>query len=129
MRNKYTKEWQFPVGEIFMGQSLMRAKQNLFTDISGGSWRVKYYGNLPQVHTMRNFTVAESEDKEIAHLKGVRTYFFTAHHWRGLPELVIREEMKDKLHYDDFAWIPKRKMNEFFTRDYYEIFANACLTR
>lgn len=63
------------------------------------------------------------------YLKGVRTYFFHANHWRGLPSLTIREEMIDKLHYDDFAWVPKRKMNEFFNREYYEIFANACTTR
>ena len=129
VRNKYTHEWQFPAGELFMGQSFLRGKQNLFVDISGGSWRVKYSGSLPQVHTMRDLTVAEREVKEYQHLKGVRTYFFHAHHWRGLTELAIREEMVDKLHYDDFAWVPKRKMNEFFTRDYHDIFANACTTR
>ena len=26
VRNKYTHEWQFPVGEIFVGQTMMRAK-------------------------------------------------------------------------------------------------------
>ena len=78
---------------------------------------------------MRDFTVAEKENKEIAHLKGVRSYFYHAHHWRGLPELVVRDEMKEKLPYDDFAWVPKRKLNEFFTREYFDVFIHACTTR
>ena len=98
-------------------------------DMTGGTWRVKYSGNIPQVHTLRDFTVAEKENKEIAHLKGVRTYFFHAHHWRGLPELMIREEMREKLPYDDYAWVPKRKMNEFLTREYFDVFIHACTTR
>ena len=62
-------------------------------------------------------------------LKGVRTYFFQAHHWRGLPILspgTAPEAMHD---YDDFAWIPKRQLNEYFAKDYFEIFSKACLTR
>ena len=35
----------------------------------------------------------------------------------------------DETEYDDYRWIPKRLLNEYFTRDYYDIFAKACLTR
>ena len=58
-------------------------------------------------------------------LQGVRTFWFTAHHWRGLPEMVQGE----KSDYDDWAWVPKRLMNEYFTREYYEVFIDAIRTR
>lgn len=95
-------------------------------DVSSGAWAIKYAGNLPQVHTLRDFTVAEKELDMNRHLKGVRTYFFHANHRRGLGELVVDPEKTD---YDDYAWIPKRKMNEWFTKDYYEIFVHGCSTR
>lgn len=126
VRNRYTQEWQFPVGNMNFGQTLMRAKQNLFTDLSDGQWKVKYSGNLPVVHTLRDFTVAEKEVEINSHLKGVRTYFFHANHWRGLPNIDLDNENHA---YDDFAWVPKRKMNEFFTKDYHEVFINATTTR
>ena len=47
VRNKYTQEWQFPMGEMFLGQTLLRGKQNLFMDMTSGTWRVKYSGNIP----------------------------------------------------------------------------------
>ena len=75
---------------------------------------------------MREFTVAEKEELKNEHLKGVRTYFFHANHRRGLADLVIDSEKTD---YDDHAWVPKRKMNEWFNRDYYDIFAHGCSTR
>jgi len=57
-------------------------------------------------------------------MKGVRTYYFQAHHYRGLPEFNF-----EGTDYEDFAWVPKRLMNEYFAKDYYEIFAKACSTR
>ena len=126
VRNKYTQEWQFPVGQMMFGETFLRGKQNLFKNICDGNWKIKYAGNLPQVHTLRDFTVAEREDTMNTHLKGVRTYFYHAHHWRGLTELDLTNE---KMPYDDFAWVPKRKLNEFLTRDYHDIFADACTTR
>ena len=105
---------------------MLRAKQNLFQTLSGDKWLVKYSGNLPQLHTLRDFTVAEKEDRKNGHLKGVRTYFYHAHHYRGLPELIMDS---DDHPYDDFAWVPKRKMNEFLTKEYFEVFINACTTR
>ena len=108
------------------GQSLVRAKHQLFLNLADGAWNVKYSGNLPQVHTIREFTEAEKEDDRNKAFKGVRTYFFHANHWRGLPEIATDNGKND---YDDFAWVPKRKLNEFLTRDYFDIFAPACLTR
>ena len=126
VRNKFTQEWQFPTGQMFFGQTMLRAKQNMFTDLSADQWKIKFSGNLPQVHTLRDFTIAEKEDSRNGPMKGVRTYFFHANHWRGLPEIDTENENCD---YDDFAWVPKRKLNEFLTRDYHDIFAHACTTR
>lgn len=78
------------------------------------------------MHTLREFTGAEQEDDRNKAFKGVRTYFYHANHWRGLPEISMDTLKND---YDDFAWVPKRKMNEFLNRDYYDIFISACMTR
>ena len=31
--------------------------------------------------------------------------------------------------YSDWAWVPKRQLNEYFTREYYDTFAQVTLTR
>ncbi len=124
LRNRYTKEWEFPTGKLFFGQTFIRGKQNLFNDISDGLWKIKYFGNSPIVATLREFTEAEKQDPLNSSLKGVRTFFFTAHHWRGLTQMNY-----DKNEYDDFSWVPKRQLNEYFSRDYFDVFAKACSTR
>ena len=106
LKNKYTGVWQFPTGPCFMGQTMLRCKQNLFLRMSDNMWRTRFFGKLPLVSTVRDFTEVEKEDPAVhlQHaLKGVRTYFFGAHHLRGLP--VINYETNP---YSDFAWIPKR---------------------
>lgn len=30
LKNKYTKEWEFPTSKMYFGQTFLRAKQNLF---------------------------------------------------------------------------------------------------
>ena len=57
-RNKYTKEWEFPVGRIFFGQTFIRAKQNLFSAFSKG-WLIKYFNQAPIASTLREFSLAE----------------------------------------------------------------------
>lgn len=104
----------------------MRAKHEIFKGITDGEWNIKFMGNLPQVHTMREFTEAEKEDTRNIAFKGVRTYFFYANHWRGLPSISVGNGNHD---YDDFAWVPKRQMNEYLTRDYFDIFIGSCATR
>lgn len=108
---------------MFFGETFVRAKQNLFTNFANG-WRIKYYGQAPNIATIRELTPAEKADKLNEGLKGVRTFFFQAHHWRGLPDMLY--ENND---YEDFAWIPKRQLNEYFTREYYDVFVKATTTR
>lgn len=106
----------------------MRAKQNLFVKYTDNKWKVKYFGNLPLIHTVRDLTVAEKEEqKEIVGFKGVRTYFFGAHHYRGLPE--FPSDLDKRTFHNDFAWIPKKQLNEYFTKEYYEVFIHALKTR
>ena len=123
------------------GQTFMRGKQNLFnvlahdpspqsTGAVNTSWKVKYFGNSPAAATIREFTEVEKKDPMNQQLKGVRTFFFQAHHWRGLPALSSGDKSEVSLHdYDDFAWVPKRQLNEYFSKDYFEIFAKATSTR
>ena len=127
VQNKYTQEWEFPTGTIFFGETFLRAKQNLFVKLSGNQWRIKYYGSLPQTHTMRDFTVAEREETTWDHLKGVRTYYFHANHWRGLP--CLSETITKDTDYQDFRWIPKRQLNDYFTEEYYKVFIHGLTTR
>lgn len=140
VRNKYTHEWEFPTSNMFFGQTFLRAKQNLFNTIAakdsdeaetssedgGTAWKVKYFGQSPIAATIREMTPAERLNLANKDLKGVRTFYFQAHHWRGLPTLSKSEGNHD---YDDFAWVPKRKMNEYFRKDYHAIFMKACTTR
>jgi len=38
----------------------------------------------------------------------VRTFFFGAHHLRGVPEMIIKDTEENTTDYNDWAWIPKR---------------------
>ena len=124
LKNKYTGKWEFPTGKIYIGQSFLRAKQNLFVEYSNNDWKVKFYGSVPLVHTIRDMTEVEKNDKLNYGYKGVRTYFFGAHHWRGLP--VFDYENTD---HEDHAWVPKRQLNEYFDEEYHKIFIDATFTR
>jgi hypothetical protein len=105
LKNKYTGRWEFPTSKIMLGTTLLRGKQDLFARISKDTWKIKFVSNLPMVHTLRDFTIAENEDTENTGLKGVRTYFFGAHHHRGLPEFDFDSPENE---HHDFLWIPKR---------------------
>jgi hypothetical protein len=85
-KNQFTGEWEFPTGSILFGTTFMRARQDLFVKYSDDKWKVKFFGGVPLIHTVREFTEAEKEDKQSDGLAGVRTYFFGAHHYRGLCE-------------------------------------------
>ena len=111
---------------MFLGTTFLRAKQNMFTTLSKDSWLIKFSSNIPIVHTLRDFTIAEKEDKENDSLRGVRTYFFSAHHHRGLPEFDFENDLVD---HKDYRWIPKRQLNEYFTKEYHEAFVPALSTR
>lgn len=126
-RNMYTGEWGFPAAPMKWGTTFTRAKQDLFLQVSGDKFKVRFVGTLPHMHTLRHFTEAEKEDPINAGLKGVRTYFYLAHHYRGLPYMA--DDIAETHHYDDFAWIPKRQMNEYMSKEYYDVFIGMMQTR
>jgi hypothetical protein len=72
-KNKYTQEWEFPTGKIYFGETFLKAKQNLFTNLTDDIWKIKFFKFLPAVSTLREFTVAEKKDKKNMEMKGVRT--------------------------------------------------------
>jgi hypothetical protein len=76
---------------------------NLFTELTDNKWKIKFFGSSPILHTLRQFSEHESQDPLNEDLKGVRTFWFGAHHWRGLPEMVMEDTQ-----YNDWAWVPKR---------------------
>mmetsp|Transcript_8749 Transcript_8749/g.13531 ORF Transcript_8749/g.13531 Transcript_8749/m.13531 type:complete len:353 (-) Transcript_8749:8-1066(-) len=130
VKNKFTGEWEFPVSKMMMSDTFFKTKLNLFNQLSDNKWRITFFGSAPQVHTLREFTKVEEEDRLNESLKGVRTYFFGAHHRRGLPIMTIKPgEDIEGLDYDDWLWVPKRQLNEYFARDYYDIFAKSLFTR
>lgn len=89
MKNRYTAEWEFPITKMNFGQTFFRAKMDLFQQLTDNKWRIKFFGSSPLLHTLREFTPIEHEDKQNHTLKGVRTYWFGAHHWRGEPEMLL----------------------------------------
>lgn len=126
VKNRYTKDWEFPTTKMFFGETFLKAKQNLFTSLTQNEWKVRYSGMTPVVSTIREFTQDEKQDSLNLGLNGVRTYFFQANHYRGLPTMFMGEGHNE---FEDYAWVPKRLLNEYFDKDYYEIFINATLTR
>ena len=59
VKNKFTGEWEFPVGRMNLDQSLFRAKMSLFENLCENKWRIKFTGSSPVLHTLREFTPSE----------------------------------------------------------------------
>lgn len=112
---------------MMFGNTWLRAKQQLFVKYSADKWKVKFFGAAPLIHTVRDLTEHEKEKTANNGLLGVRTYFFGAHHYRGLTKFA--DDLMEKTPHHDFAWIPKRQLNEYFTKEYYEVFIHALRTR
>lgn len=130
LQNKYTDEWEFPVTSVHVGQTFFRAKMSIFEELTGNQWKIKFTGSSPVLHTLREFTPAEQDDSRNHTLKGVRTFWFPALHLRGLPDMLINQATEGQAAlYKDWAWVPKRKLNEYFARDYYDIFSKVSRTR
>ena len=88
--------------------TFFKAKFNLFSRLTGNKWRAKFISSRPDLHTLRELTSLEKEDPRNHDMKGVRTYWFGAHHWRGLPEFAFEEKDNDSTEFHNYAWVPKR---------------------
>jgi len=95
VKNKYTGEWEFPVANVMMGETFFKAKLKLFNTLTDNQWRITFFGSSPILHTLREFTPVEEKDRLNEDLKGVRTYWFGAHHRRGLPKMTITPGSSD----------------------------------
>lgn len=134
VQNKYTGEWEFPVSKLHFNTTLLRAKLDLFIKLTNNKWRIKFFGSNPVLQTLREFTNVEKRDIKNEQLHGVRTLYFGANHLRGVPELFLDDagnpnpEMIDT-DYCDWCWVPKRQLNEYFSRENYEVFIHSLRTR
>jgi hypothetical protein len=115
VQDKTTREWHFPTIMMQQAQSVITAKDTLVERITKGMWKVAYFAPNPIMVTLRDFLPDELTQPYSHFLKGVRTFYFGALHKTGLPE--VNREM-----YNDFAWVPKRQLNKYFMRDYFEEF-------
>lgn len=125
VKNKFTQEWEFPTIDMYVGETFRNAKDKLIDELILDSQNVKvmYDGAQPAIHTIRPLSEVEKQHDFDKTLKGVRTYYFKANHWRGLPEFKLDGR------YDDYAWVPKIKFHEYMARDYFEVFADIAQNR
>ena len=123
-KNKYTDEWEFPTKPVYGGDSFGYVRMKLFSDLTDDKWLVRHLQNSPAVSTLRPFTKAEQQERLNSILSGVRTYYFHAFHLRGLPQFNFQNT-----DYQDYAWVPKNEMNQFLTKDKFEIFQNSFTPR
>lgn len=124
VKNKFTKEWEFPTGKVFGNESFSIGRLNLFKNLTGEKWIARHPYLFPTVATLRPFTEFEKKDRKNAFLSGVRTYYFDAYHIRGLPEFTF-----ENTDYEDYAWVPKPEMNKYFTKERFEVFIDYCVLR
>ena len=117
MKNKKSKQWEFPVGRMQIKNSFVQGKYNLFNSFSGGKWTLRYVKNFPLQQTIRDFTEDEKKTLPTVELNGVRTYYFQALHQSGMP--FVDTVNSD---YEDWALVPKQLLNEYFEEDYYNCF-------
>jgi len=115
LKNKHTKEWEFPSQVLQEKQNIQMGKDDLFEKISNKKWEIDHFAPIPLMTTKRDFTPDEKELLRYNHLFGVRTFYFMAFHKAGFP--IINKE-----NYEDYAWVPKRELSQFFPRDTFDEF-------
>lgn len=119
LKNKYTKEWEFPTGSIYFGESFYKARNNLFEKFAK-DWTCGNVSRSPFLHTIWDLTDAEIEQPINKNYRGVRTYYFLSCHRRGVP--MFKFENTD---WEDWAWVPKLEINKYFTKERFDLFINS----
>ena len=56
MKNKYTDEWEFPVTNMYVGETFFKTKMKMFDQLTANKWRIKFFGSSPILHTLREFS-------------------------------------------------------------------------
>ncbi len=73
-----------------------------------------YHNNVvPALCTRRKFYEHELQNPLNKNLQGVKTLYFFAAHVSGAS--YVNQEV-----YSEYVWSPKVKLNEYFTKEYYE---------
>lgn len=119
MRNRYSKEWEFPSAPMFVGDTFMEGRSQLFSAMTD-DWKVTHIGRSPQMHTLRGITDKEKEMPNNEHINAVRTFYFLAFHARGPPGFNF-----DKIEWDKMAWVPKARMNQYLTPERFDAFIDS----
>jgi hypothetical protein len=120
-RNKHTSNYEFPTLTLYNGDTFDNAKQKLFLHLCKERFKVFYPNNYPIASVTRNFNEHELKDPKNKLLKGVRTFYFPAFHYRGGPCITLSA----KNDYDDFVFAPKMEINKHINRDYFGSIINA----
>jgi hypothetical protein len=124
-KNGITNQWEFPTMPLIHGDMLDSVKYKLFLFLTHDRFKAFFPTNFPSFQLTRDFNEYEKEDPKNKNLKGVRTYYFHAFHFRGEPYI-----NKNKRHpYNDLAIVPKNELNKFFTKNYYEGVINCLAER
>ncbi len=115
LKNKKTKEWEFPTRMLKYKQTALDGKNQLFESFTKNKWGIGYAGSHALISTYRFLDDEERRLFRYNYLNGVRTFYFGAYHKNGIPEI-------DTNVYEDFAWVPKPEINKFLARDYFDEF-------
>lgn len=58
LKNRHSKEWEFPTVPMYFGNTFYKTREDLFKSISDG-WTANHLGRAPIISTLREFTEGE----------------------------------------------------------------------
>lgn len=114
-KNRKSDIWEFPTIPLLNGDSFEIAKLKLFFNVTKEFWKIFFPPHHPAFAITRDFHEYEREDPKNKGLKGVRTYYFHAFHFRGIP--MVYPNLKHN--YTDYSLVPKIQMNKWVGENYY----------
>jgi hypothetical protein len=120
VKEKGSTKWMFPTFYIEDKSNFSTAKDNAFSLLSEGKWRIYYPVPLPVLLTKRELTQEEKQDSVNRKAVGIKTYYFPATHLRG--RIHLNPEF-----YEDYSWVPRLELNQFFDREDYNKFVHSTL--
>ena len=107
-------EWTIPSHVPFANYTMDIGLARLRQNIVGETVFVREKEYFPVGSFVEDFREDEVEqNKLLKELNGKKIFIFTAIHSSGEPDI-------DNSPYVDYQWVPKAKLNKFFTRDKFE---------
>lgn len=118
MKNKHTDQWEFPTLPLYNGDTFDLTKYRLAFYLNQEEFKVFYATPYPAFHVARDLHEYEKEDPKNKGFTGVRTYFFEAMHFRGVPQV-----LPNKKHpYTDHIFVPKHEFSKHVKKNYWDAF-------